>query len=81
VPDVPVSGLNMDDPGVPRISGGWVLQSSLADVLEAVLSDRYIWVDGWWTTDTREALLERIRLFRENAEANRAATSKPKRCR
>jgi competence protein CoiA len=79
--DVPVACLNMDDPGAPQILRGMGLKSELGEVLEAVLSDRFIWVDGWWTLDTREVMLERIRLSNEQYEANIAAMSKPKRNR
>lgn len=78
-PDVPVAGLAMDEAGVPRVVGGWALQASLADVLEAALTDRFICAEG--AIDTREAFLERIREFNKQVEASTLTMKAQKRRR
>jgi len=80
-PEVPVTGLALDEAGEAMIQGGWALQAPLADVLEGVLTGRFICVEGWWTLDTPEVLRERIRENEARAAANMAAMKTRKRRR
>lgn len=79
-PQVPVTGLGLDEAGEARVLGGWPLVgATLADVLEGVLTERFICVDGWWTLDTAEVMRERIRETEERAAAAMASMPKKRR--
>lgn len=79
-PQVPVTGLGLDEAGEARVLGGWPLVSAtLADVLEGVLTERFICVDGWWTLDTADVMRERIRATEERAAAAMASMPKKRR--
>ncbi|MGJ3591913.1 hypothetical protein [Stutzerimonas stutzeri] len=47
--------------------------ASLPDLLEAVLSDRFLCVDGLWCIDNLDAMSRAAQLARERAAAQRAA--------
>lgn len=79
LPDVPVAALVIEKTGETQIQGGWALQATLGEVLEAVMTDRFRWHAGWWTLNAEEVMEEQLRLDRERLAASMAAVKKRRR--
>ena len=69
--DVPIAMLELEP--TTTITGAGFFTASLPDLLEAVLSDRFLCVDGLWCIDNLDAMSRAAQLARERAAAQPAA--------
>jgi hypothetical protein len=77
-PDIPMAILELDDAGDPKVAGASFFQATLHELLEAVLTDRFLCLEGVWCIDNLDAMHERMRLARE---ANAAKAPPPRKRR
>jgi competence CoiA-like predicted nuclease len=51
VADIPVARLDLDEAGAAKVTGGGFFLESLPATLEAVMTGRFLCIDGWWRID------------------------------
>ncbi|WP_233842283.1 competence protein CoiA family protein [Dyella sp. 2HG41-7] len=77
-PDLPMAILTLDDAGEAKVTGASGFEATLPELLDAVMSDRFLCLEGLWCIDNLDAMKERMRLARE---ANAAKGPPPARRR
>lgn len=75
VADIPFAWMDLEPE--PRIGGASFFSATVSQLLDAVLTDRYVWIDGTWCIDNLDAMNAAMRESRErNAAAAAAAPTK-----
>ncbi|EPK5790075.1 TPA: competence protein CoiA [Pseudomonas aeruginosa] len=69
--DLPVAMLELDP--APTVKGAGFFNATLPNILEAVLSERFLCINGLWCIDNLESMNNAARLSRERFAANRLA--------
>lgn len=69
--DVPIARLELEP--AATITGAGFFTATLPDLLEAVLSDRFLCIDGLWCIDNLDTMSRAAQLARERAAAQRRA--------
>jgi competence protein CoiA len=69
LPDIPVARLELDETGDAKVTGASFFESTLPQMLEAVIAGRFLWTQGLWCIDNLDAMQERMRLVREANQA------------
>lgn len=77
-PDIPMAILGLDEAGDAKVTGASAFQATLPELLEAVMTDRFLWLEGLWCIDNLDSMKERMRQIRE---ANAAMAPPPGRRR
>ena len=72
VSDLPVAILELDP--VPAVKGAGFFVATLPSLLEAVLSQRFLCIDGLWCIDNLDSMNRATQLAREEAAAKRIAS-------
>lgn len=54
LPDVPFAWLEQEPE--PIVGGAFFFSATVAELLDAALSDRFVWVDGMWCIDNLDAM-------------------------
>lgn len=78
-PDIPVAILTLDEAGEAKATGASGFEATLPTLLDAVMTDRFKWVEGLWCIDNLDAMNERMRLIREANEAKGPLPSRRRR--
>ena len=76
VADVPFAWMELEPE--PRVGGASYFSATVSQLLDAVLTDRYVWIDGTWCIDNLEAMNAAMRVARERNQAAAAAASPAK---
>lgn len=69
--DLPVAMLELDP--APTVKGAGFFNATLPNILEAVLSERFLCINGLWCIDNLDSMNNAARLSRERFAANRLA--------
>ena len=77
-PDLPMAILTLGAAGDAKVTGASAFEATLLELLDAVLNDRFLCLEGLWCIDNLDTMKERMRLM---WEANQAKGPPPSRRR
>lgn len=73
LPYIPVAQLHFEPE--PHVTGAAFFRAQVGELLEAALTDRFLWIDGKWCIDNLDAMDAAMRAARERNSVLNAATA------